>query len=328
MAGSWSASDLQEDKSRGPGESDDVGRARPKNVLAGFLLMLAAVQAGTGVLLLWHYQPDAAQAFGSVRKLVEQVPLGWFMRSLHAWSASMMMAALLAHMLLALVSGSVIGERRGCWWTGLGLLVVTSALGLTGSMLPWDSLAQQAHAVTLGLIDAATPGPMPRVHWQGPSKAFALHVGLLPLLLLLLMSAHRRLTRQASALAVESDGPSAAPGSMRTRLVASWLLGGNALVAVAALAPPPIEAPDVQHGPSWYLGAVYGLMKIMPARIGAVDSPVVGVAIVALGGLVLAALPLVVEKARPHQRRALTRALACGAAASWLVLSLSGWIGR
>lgn len=53
--------------------------------IAGIFL---GIQLVTGVILAMHYQPSALTAFESVLRIVNDVPSGWLLRSLHANGAS------------------------------------------------------------------------------------------------------------------------------------------------------------------------------------------------------------------------------------------------
>src|SRR5689334_24113018 len=64
----------------------------------GMTLFLFTVQVGTGILLLLYYRPSAETAFESVQFIVTEVQFGWLIRSVHSWSANLMIATLFIHM--------------------------------------------------------------------------------------------------------------------------------------------------------------------------------------------------------------------------------------
>ena len=66
--------------------------------LGGLTLFLFAVQVLTGMLLLLYYRPGANEAFESVQYIIAQVRFGWLIRSIHVWSANLMVFTALAHM--------------------------------------------------------------------------------------------------------------------------------------------------------------------------------------------------------------------------------------
>src|ERR1051325_9090133 len=64
----------------------------------GMTLFLFSIQVVTGILLLLYYRPSADAAFESVQFIVTQVRFGWLIRSVHSWSANLMIATLFVHL--------------------------------------------------------------------------------------------------------------------------------------------------------------------------------------------------------------------------------------
>src|SRR5713226_7593106 len=62
--------------------------------LGGMTLFLFVVQVTSGILLLFYYRPSAEEAYESVQFLMSEVEFGWLIRSIHAWSANLMIFAL------------------------------------------------------------------------------------------------------------------------------------------------------------------------------------------------------------------------------------------
>ena len=46
------------------------------------------VQAVTGVFLAMYYKPDPDNAYASIQNITEEVTLGWLVRGMHKWGAS------------------------------------------------------------------------------------------------------------------------------------------------------------------------------------------------------------------------------------------------
>ena len=57
-------------------------------------LFLFTVQVVTGILLLLYYRPSSENAFESVQFIITEVKFGWLIRSIHSWSANLMIATL------------------------------------------------------------------------------------------------------------------------------------------------------------------------------------------------------------------------------------------
>src|SRR5882672_7768425 len=65
----------------------------------GLALFFLLIQVVTGILLALYYSPTPNTANESVHYIVEKVPFGWLIRSLHSWSANLMVAVVLVHFL-------------------------------------------------------------------------------------------------------------------------------------------------------------------------------------------------------------------------------------
>ncbi len=64
----------------------------------GITLFLFFLQVLTGILLLLYYKPGADTAFESVQFLITKVKFGWLLRSIHSWSANLMILSAFIHL--------------------------------------------------------------------------------------------------------------------------------------------------------------------------------------------------------------------------------------
>jgi len=69
-------------------------------------LFIALNQAITGILLTIYYVPTPDHAYDSVQYITTQVPLGWLIRGLHHWGASLMIIVVVLHMLRVILLGA------------------------------------------------------------------------------------------------------------------------------------------------------------------------------------------------------------------------------
>ena len=60
--------------------------------LGGTPAYLFVVQIFTGILLAFYYSPSPATAYESVRYITEEAAFGWYLRSVHKWAATLMVA--------------------------------------------------------------------------------------------------------------------------------------------------------------------------------------------------------------------------------------------
>ncbi|MCE2999478.1 MAG: cytochrome b, partial [Betaproteobacteria bacterium] len=69
-------------------------------------LLVLVIQIVTGIFLVMHYKPSAAEAFASVEYIMRDVPGGWFIRYMHSTGASAFFIVVYLHMFRGLMYGS------------------------------------------------------------------------------------------------------------------------------------------------------------------------------------------------------------------------------
>ena len=175
----------------------------------GMVFVLIVLQLVTGIFLSFYYVPDAsgnpAPSYTSVGFIMDHVYLGWLVRGVHFWGANLLVIMIVLHMARVFWTGSYRAPRELNWMVGIVLLLVVLAFSLTGYLLPWDTKAYWATAVTIQ-IGASAPllGPLIKaIAMGGPAlgpntlqRFFTLHVFILPALVTLGMYVHFRLIRQ------------------------------------------------------------------------------------------------------------------------------------
>src|SRR5215471_4643889 len=109
--------------------------------LGGITLFLFVIQVLTGILLLLYYRPGANEAFESVQYIMTQVQFGWLVRSIHSWSANLMIFTAFAHMFSVLFLKAYRKPRELTWISGVILLFLVLGFGFSGYLLPWNTLA-------------------------------------------------------------------------------------------------------------------------------------------------------------------------------------------
>src|SRR5437660_8535390 len=109
--------------------------------LGGITLFLFVIQVLTGILWLLYYRPGANEAFESVQYIMTQVEFGWLIRSVHSWSANLMIFSAFAHMFSVLFLKAYRKPRELTWVSGVILLVLVMGFGFSGYLLPWNTLA-------------------------------------------------------------------------------------------------------------------------------------------------------------------------------------------
>jgi len=181
--------------------------------ISAALLLLLTV---SGLPLLFLYVPSVERAYQSVKDIEYVVSFGAWIRSVHRFSAHLMVVAVFLHLVRVFLTGAYKnGTARGQhrewnWVIGVVMLVLTLFLSFTGYLLPWDQLA--FWAVTVGTnIAASIPlvGPQIRELFIGgrtieqPTliRFYVLHVIVLPGILGALFAYHMWRIRKDGGLA-------------------------------------------------------------------------------------------------------------------------------
>jgi cytochrome b6 len=122
--------------------------------LGGITFVCFLVQVATGFAMTFYYRPSVADAFASVEYMMTQVNFGWLIRSIHRWSASMMVLMMILHVFRVYLTGGFKKPRELTWVTGVILASVTVSFGVTGYSLPWDQVGYWACKIVTGVPDA------------------------------------------------------------------------------------------------------------------------------------------------------------------------------
>ena len=281
--------------------------------------MLFLLLAVTGALLLVVYEPSPERAYGTVARLVDEVPFGALVRNAHHWAANGLVLVTLLHLLRVFYRGGHLPPRRGNWFVGVALLLLVVGCAFTGYLLPWDQLAFWAVTISTGMLDyvplvgatllrAARGGAD-----VGPStlaRFFVLHVAILPIALLVLLAFHFWLVRKVGGVILPADvGDRASPRGalvptspdLTQREGAAALVVMATVMLAAALWNAPLLAqanPGMSPNPAkapWYFMGLQELLVHLHPVLGAVVLPSIGIAL-------LLALPAMGGPERPSGR--------------------------
>jgi cytochrome b6 len=156
----------------------------------GLVFTCFLIQVATGFAMTFYYRPSVVDAFASVEYIMTSVNFGWLIRSIHRWSASMMVLMMV---------------RELTWVTGVTLAVVTVSFGVTGYSLPWDQVGFWACKIVTG-VPAAVPivgPPLVLVLRGGESvgqstltRFYSAHTFVLPVAAAVLMLTHFLMIRK------------------------------------------------------------------------------------------------------------------------------------
>jgi quinol-cytochrome oxidoreductase complex cytochrome b subunit len=252
--------------------------------LGGTPAYLFVVQIVTGILLAFYYQPSPSTAYDSVRYITEEAAYGWYLRGLHKWGATLMIAAVILHQMRIFFTGAYRRPRELNWMIGMALLVTTLLLGFTGYSLVFEQLSYWGATVGANITDAVPViGPVLKEALLGGSayndltlsRFFILHGAVLPVTLILLLMMHIGLVRLhgVTELHFESEAREAArpfnffPEHFYTELIIGLTLM-ILLSALATLLPvhmgpraDPLVTPEVIK-PEWFFYVAFRWLKL------------------------------------------------------------------
>jgi ubiquinol-cytochrome c reductase cytochrome b subunit len=307
-------------------EEDIPGGPRYFFTLGSTALFLFALEVITGLWQMLYYVPTVDHAYSSVMYLRLQVPLGWLLHGLHYWGANAFVVVICLHVIRVFVWGAYKKPRELVWTIGVLLLLSAAALSFTGAVLPWDMRGYWAGEVGTSMAGTVpVVGGFLRALMRGGSsmaqsslsRFFVAHIGLLPAILLLLVSLHLVAFRRfGSAGAWDADaarrtGPFWPDQVFMDMVVVSAVF--FLLICLSAFSPAPITGPadplDNYYvpRPEWNFLFLYEILKAFKGpleRIGTVGVPLLLI-------LVLFLAPFI-DRGETRNPRKRPRAMAAG----------------
>ena len=297
-------------------------------------LVVFIMQVITGILLALIYVPTAAEAWNSLQTLNHSVSLGWFIRAMHGWGSNFMVAIVLIHMVQVFLFGAYKFPRELTWIVGIFLLLMTLGMAFSGQVLRFDqdafwglgigaSICSRVPIIGPWTVNLLLGGPI--IAGATLSRFFALHVFVIPALLIGLVGLHLlmvlklginewpmpgRIVRRSTYIKeyhelTRKDGIPFFPGAIWKDLFFS----GCVLLALAACAayfgpfgpsgrPDPTIIQTVPR-PDYFFLWLYALLSLLPPQM---ETPALLIGpVVVLIGLLL--LPFVFGEGEKSWRR-------------------------
>jgi len=258
--------------------------------LGGTPAYLFMVQIATGILLLFYYVPEPGRAYQSVAHISNDVTFGWWLRSLHKWSATGMIVAVGLHTLRVFFTSAYRKPRELTWMLGCMLFFCTLAEGISGYSLVYEQLSYWGATVTANLTGAlpGIGGFLSRLVRGGDevgaatlSRFFVVHAAILPVTIVLLVVAHFALMRthgmsEETVFKNQKNEPKHYPfvpdhvlTEMMIAITLMVILNVLAVLLPAELGEPANPSVTPEHiRPEWYFYFAFRWLKLTSLRVG------------------------------------------------------------
>lgn len=323
--------------------------------LGGTTLFFFTVQLVSGVLLLMYYQPGEATSYESIRFITARVPFGWLVRSIHCWSAHLMIISLVVHMFSTMILKAYRKPRELTWVTGFVLFAIALGFGFSGYLLPWNELSFFATAVgtdsvksvpLIGqwLLEVMRGGPDVTINTL--YRFFALHIVILPLVMVAVVSSHLIFIQVQGMAPGMAHQKADRPGlkffpDFLVRDLLLWLVCLIVLAILVYLLPygPGIPGMEWELGkkanplapaypgikPEWYFLWIYQLLKEFPAHLFGMEGPQAALLVVTVLMGIWALVPWLDRRAAKSQPSPMFTDLAVAAIIFMSYLTLKAW---
>jgi cytochrome b6 len=261
-------------------------------LFGGLTLFFFGVQAVSGLLLTFYYQPSPESAYESVSRIMGEASFGWFVRAVHVWSSHLLIFSALIHMTSKYFFRSYRHPRSAAWGSGVALILILLGFAFTGHLLPWDVTGYYATQIGTD-ITAAVPvmgallagflrGGSEYVDGMTLTRMYSLHTVVLPFLAFLILIFHilmNLLRESASPDVVPVRGQIPFYPDFLYRNAFAWLLGAMLLFTMSIYFPvfsgPKVDvfaAPPPGIRPEWYFLPLFQSIRLLPGTIGGLDT--------------------------------------------------------
>jgi len=284
----------------------------------GMTLFLFIIQVLTGILLLLYYRPTPNDAFESVQYVMTQVRFGWLIRSVHSWSANLMIFTAFVHMFSVYFLKAYRKPRELTWVTGMLLLFIVMGFGFSGYLLPWNTLAFFATKVGTEMAGSIPIiGKWFLIFLRGGEEVtgatltrfFGFHVAVLPGLATVLLAFHLLFVQQLGMSLPPGVEKAIAEGREPKRTMPfvpnfflrdmiGWYAALGVLGALAAIFPwelgakaDPFAAAPAGIRPEWYFLFMFQTLKYLPPKVLFMDGELLGILLFSAAAMVWVAVP-------------------------------------
>lgn len=315
----------------------------PRNIsiiwnFGSLLGLCLGIQILTGLFLTIHYCPNINLAFDRVVHIIRDVNYGWFIRTIHANTASLFFICLYIHIGRGIYYRSYFLKKT--WNIGVILVLLVIATAFLGYVLPWGQISFWGATVITNLISAVPYLGNYIVQWVWGGFAidnatlnrfFAFHF-ILPFIILAITIIHLIFLHQTG-----SNNPLGTKRNLYKvefhpyflfKDLAGFLIAIIGLIVLLLISPnllgdsdnfipanPLITPPHIK--PEWYFLFAYAILRSIPNKLG-------GVLALLLSILILFCLPFLKKKIQNNKFYPINKTL------TWIyfiIIFLLTWIG-
>jgi cytochrome b6 len=294
--------------------------------MGGVTLFLFIVQLISGILLLFYYRPGADSAYESIRFILTKVNFGWLVRSIHSWSANLMILFAFIHMFSTYFTRAYRKPRELTWVTGFILLLIAMAFGFSGYLLPWNELAYFATKVGTDIA-----GSLPLigdfllkllrggddVTGATLTRFYAFHVAMLPAIFSIFLILHiifiqrQGMSEPEHFEEIPEEKKKWMPffPNFLLRDLLLWLIVLGILLFLSVYYPwdlgfkaDPFASAPAGIKPEWYFMFMFQTLKYIPAHMFFIEGEIVGVLLFGIAGIAWMLVPFFEIKAKREKR--------------------------
>jgi quinol-cytochrome oxidoreductase complex cytochrome b subunit len=224
-----------------------------------------------------------------VRYITEEAAYGWFLRGLHKWGATLMIAAVILHQMRVYFTGAYRKPREINWMVGMCILVCVLMTGFTGYSLVYEQLSYWDATVGANITDLVPVlgAPLKKLLLAGEvynertlPRFFILHGAVLPVAITGLLVVHVSLLRLQGITEFQfADEKQGAPKHFNffpdhfyteliIGLVLMILLSALATILPATMGPraDPLTTPEVIK-PEWIFYVAFRWLKLFSGTV-------------------------------------------------------------
>jgi cytochrome b6 len=278
------------------------------------------------------------------------VQFGWLIRSVHSWSANLMVLAAFIHMFSNFFTQSYRRPRELTWVTGMVLFLLALGFGFSGYLLPWNELAFFATKVGTDIVGAVPIVGKPLlIFLRGGedvtgatlSRFFGFHVAVLPMVFTLVVGLHvlfvqvQGMSEPIAHQALAADKKRTMPffPNFVLRDAMLWLVALNILAILAVFFPWDLgEKADLFAPapagirPEWYFIFMFQTLKFIPGHVLFLEGELIGIMGFGVAGLLWILVPFLDRRGRRNQHNPLFQILGWIIVLFIVVMTIVGYI--